>query len=783
MLGYFHPSQQFEKKHERLSHGNKRQRRGPSPQPGPSGLQPGADTRKRQRHDPSSQPGPSTLHSDGDGPQRRRFRAALNTFEVEKIFRTPEVLQDLLLFLNSKEREVTEILEQRAQEKRGIKFYLNCKIRFVREVSETENEYCDAFFRSKNETCLLKESPVEKVKTEFVKIQTSCEEFQTRGSGWVIDAILYLEVNTCTYHPLAASSFIPLPSAIAEKRAVVNIKNTDNKCFLWCVLAALHPATTNPQRVSNYVPFVKTLNVDQITFPTPLSQIDRFEKLNNISINVFGFEREVFPLKITSVGKEKHINLLLISDGNKQHYTLIKNLNYLLNDLTKHNGKKFYCNFCLHRFCTEKGLHNHQLDCRNHKIQKIRMPSEKKKWLQFDKHRFQLPVPYVIYADFECILEKIDTCEMNPHISSTHSVSKHTPCGFAYVVVGPDGEMIRPPTVYRGEGAIIQFFKLLIEEEEWILPKIREVKPMVFTPADYQKFETAINCSICEQPLRGDKVRDHDHLTGVYRGAAKNSCNLNFQIATHIPIIMHNFKNYDSHLIMHEFVRRKGCYPYDYFDSFSKFTETSLPPLSAFFNSLTNEPVSDDDYQYAQRIWNIFNLQTLGDFHDLYVTSDVLLLADVFQNFRKLCLQFYKIDPSHVYTAPGLAWQACLRMTNVKLELLTDIDMHLFVEKGIRGGVAIISHRFASTNNPHLPNYDPTSPNSFIMYWEANNLYGWAMSQRLPTHEFSWSQEPVDYLNIPDDSDEGYILAVDLEYPPELHHQHNCYPLAPEKLL
>ncbi|GBM20224.1 hypothetical protein AVEN_216646-1 [Araneus ventricosus] len=122
-----------------------------------------------------------------------------------------------------------EILEQRTQEKREIKFYLNCKIRFVREVSKTEREYCDAFFLSKNETCLLKESLVEKVKTGFVKIQTSCEEFQTRGSGWVIAAILYFEVNTCTYHPLAASSFIPLPSAIEKKGAIVNIKNTDKK--------------------------------------------------------------------------------------------------------------------------------------------------------------------------------------------------------------------------------------------------------------------------------------------------------------------------------------------------------------------------------------------------------------------------------------------------------------------------------------------------------------------------------------------------------------------------
>ncbi|GBM25008.1 hypothetical protein AVEN_50349-1 [Araneus ventricosus] len=226
---------------------------------------------------------------------------------------------------------------------------------------------------------------------------------------------------------------------------------------------------------------------------------------------------------------------------------------------------------------------------------------------------------------------------------------------------------------------------------------------------------------------------------------------------------------------------RKGCYPYDYFDSFAKFNGNVLPPKSAFFNSLSNEKVSDEDYEFAQRTWDIFNLRTLGDFHDLYVASDVLLLADVFENFRTLSLNYYKIDPSHVYTASGLAWQACLRMTGVKLELLSDIDMHLFIEKVIRAGVARISHRFASANNPHLSNYDLSSPNSYIMYWDANNLYGWAMPQHLPTHDFSWTEENVDYLNIPDDSDMGYILEVDLEYPPELHHRHNCYPLAPEK--
>ncbi|GBL87019.1 hypothetical protein AVEN_218727-1 [Araneus ventricosus] len=222
------------------------------------------------------------------------------------------------------DKETIEILEQRVQEKRGIKFYLNVKIRFVRFITETEN--CHSFFRSKCGTCLLDESLKEKVKTDFKKIETSCEEFEARGSGWVIDEILLHDVNTCVYHPLAASTYIPLPSAISKKKAVINIKNND-KCFLWCVLAALHPVGKNAERTSKYLPFVKDINVSNISFPI---SIDRFEKMNDVSIIVIGFDGEVFPLKITAAGKDRHINLLLISYGEKRHYTLIKNMSRLL---------------------------------------------------------------------------------------------------------------------------------------------------------------------------------------------------------------------------------------------------------------------------------------------------------------------------------------------------------------------------------------------------------------------------------------------------------------------
>ena len=166
--------------------------------------------------------------------------------------------------------------------------------------------------------------------------------------------------------------------------------------------------------------------------------------------------------------------------------------------------------------------------------------------------------------------------------------------------------------------------------------------------------------------------------------------------------------------------------------------------------------------------------------------TDVILLADVFENFRDLCIQCYKLDPAHYYTAPGLAWEAMLRMTGVKLELLTDINMYLMIEQGIRGGTSMISNRYAAANNKYMDGYDSSKPSKYITYLDANNLYGWAMSQPLPYGEFHWlTDEQISQFcvnDISDDSEIGYILDVDLEYPTELHDSHSDYPLAPESM-
>ena len=229
----------------------------------------------------------------------------------------------------------------------------------------------------------------------------------------------------------------------------------------------------------------------------------------------------------------------------------------------------------------------------------------------------------------------------------------------------------------------------------------------------------------------------------------------------------------------------KGVYPYDFMDSFEKFDQTELTIKDQFYSILNDQHITDDEYDHAKKVWKAFKIKTMGEYHDLYLGSDVLLLDDVFESFRKTCLQYYKLDPCHYFTSLGLSWDAVLKMTNIKLELMTDIDMFQFIEKGMRGGVSYIAHRYGKANNKYMKEYGKKAPSKYIMYLDANSLYGWAMSQDLPTGNFKWMSDKeikrIDPGKYKADGKKGLILEADLEYPQELHDLHNDYPLAPEK--
>jgi len=236
-----------------------------------------------------------------------------------------------------------------------------------------------------------------------------------------------------------------------------------------------------------------------------------------------------------------------------------------------------------------------------------------------------------------------------------------------------------------------------------------------------------------------------------------------------------------------EMAKRKGVFPYEYVTSLIVLDEQELPPPLAFRDSLRKTDVSEDDYAYAQRVWDEFGCRTLGDYADIYLKTDVLLLADVFETFRDNCLEHYGLDPSHYLTLPSYTWDCMLLHTKVKLDTLQDVDQYLFFEKGIRGGLTQCVTRHVLADNKYTRQQPNVSQHdNYIMYYDANNLYGWAMSQPLPTGNFQWlSRQEIDTLTIEEiavDNNVGYVLEVDIEYPKDrdLQDRQRDLPFCPE---
>ena len=236
-------------------------------------------------------------------------------------------------------------------------------------------------------------------------------------------------------------------------------------------------------------------------------------------------------------------------------------------------------------------------------------------------------------------------------------------------------------------------------------------------------------------------------------------------------------------------------YPYEYMSSFERFNEDKACAGKYFYSSTKDKKISEDgkisdghvsieDYMVCEKIWDKFNMKNMGDYHDYYLKKDILLLADVFEKFIDTCLKYYELDPCHYFSAPGLSWDAMLKMTGVKLEKISGIDQYLFFEKGTRGGISYIAKRYAKADNKYTCDYDPNKQSTFITYLDKNNLYGWTISKYLPYGEFEWLKnvDELDIMSVNKKSDVGYILEVDLKHPKELHKLHNDYPSAPEKL-
>ncbi|KYN50341.1 hypothetical protein ALC62_14060, partial [Cyphomyrmex costatus] len=409
------------------------------------------------------------------------------------------------------------------------------------------------------------------------------------------------------------------------------------------------------------------------------------------------------PIRLVDRKRNKHVNLLYVEDDIEGHFTLINNLSRLVrSQISKKKNRKYFCD---------------SVDCGKLNDCAIRLPSEDDKWLKFKNHCRKERVPFVVYADLECALEKTD----KEPTSSTYTYQHHVFSIWYYVYCSYDSSL-SGYRFHRDNNCISWLADKLKNLAHSVPSVISTNVPMNFTQDDWRKFNSATHCHVCEKPFAKDdkRARDHCHLTGRYRGPGHTNCNLNYKDSRCIPVVFHNLTGYDAHFIIKEIATaykgRVDLLPItkekyisftkhvddtidDYIDCSEKLNESCLPPCESFYSSLT------------------------------------------------------------------------LKHTGVKFELLTDIDMVMFVERGIRGGLSQCSNRYARANNKYMPSYDPSKQLSYLMYYNVNNLYGWAMCQPLPYADFRSIDDVqnFDFSTIALDSPTGYILEVDLEYSQHLH--------------
>jgi len=612
------------------------------------------------------------------------------------------------------------------------------------------------------------------------------------------------------------ASYIATPQWLVNKKCVVNVRNEDTRCLLYALASALHADVIcgHRERPTLYAPFLDELKRDGVRFPASVDDAASISEMNALPLHVFGLDITDPDRNFTI---EHHnrvftsrppIALLRLHEGSRVgHFVWIRRFNAFVRFS---RASLHCCAVCLQRFKRETALRNHSAKgaCISAGEKVKVLPTLEKSTVRFAGFTRQLRAPFVVYADLECLLLPASEAR-GPQTTATQT---HVPCCVGAYLVSRYPDIIASQYVsFSGvEDSIEPFFAWLFAIEATAIDAITNFVPLSLSAEDAARAETQTDCHICTKALGGDRVLDHDHLSGAFRGVAHKACNLNYGYRHYkLPVFFHNLAGYDAHFLLQragafrrrmtclaktaerlvsftigacvfkdslqfmgkslatcveslgsanfrvhdaEFagecdelralLRQKGVMPYDWMDGAEKLAATALPPIADFASKLTGAECSEEDYARAQRVWTLARCATMRDYLMLYLKTDVVLLADVFESFRDVGFDHYKLDPTHYYTLPGYSLDACLKFTGAAIGCLHDSLPHAhemldMLQRGVRGGVSVVSTRHAVANNPLLPGYDATQPNSFIMNWDANNLYGGAMCEALPVGDYS----------------------------------------------
>ena len=669
-------------------------------------------------------------------------------------------------------------------------------------------------------------------------LEHQIQKQEMKDSGWRFDKINSMTIYFYETNEMNGLNYVKIP---LRTNAILNVENNDKNCFLWSILAWLHPCNNNhPNRVSNYRQYFNELNIQCFDFTDGFrcSDVHKFNESNNLSVNIFElvfyqgqnqWKHKLLPIEISKNNSDRVIDLAIY----KNHYILIKKLDVFLAD---HN-KKYIYRRCLSSYTSENMLLKHNSKCENNDITSIKTSS--KSHLHWEKYFLKNPLYFRIYADFEADNENDNTCIGN----KTTNIYKQNPVLNGYHIVSELEDNLKSD-YYQSHldyNNVDWFVDEVIRLENKMALYFKNTnKDIIMTKENEEDFRNDNICRFCEKIIESDKVRDHCHLTGKYRGPAHNTCNINVtqKQSNFIPFIFHIFSNYDCHMFFKKLVDKKkdkvdfdiipktneeyisvtyGCirfidsyrflssgldslvknldeddfkilkkefpdkwqylnkklaYPYEYFNSIDDYKKpVHNLENKHFFSKLKNKCPDDKEIDRTREIIKKFNIKNGKELTELYLKSDVILLADVFEKFIEISVDENGINPLYCVSLPGYTWQCGLKYTGINLQTLQDKDMILLLENNIRGGISsVMGDRYIKSDD-----------NKNILYIDANNLYGHSMNQYLPYDEIKFDNniKLEDILNTPDNSDIGYFIEVDLIYPKNIKERTKNFPCGP----